>query len=100
MKSVKLDSFEKEIELGVKNWVPANSKTISKINSIIDAAKKTRNVNIRISESDLMHLKERSSSEGLPYQTLISSVLHKYVTNQFVEENKILQSIKLLQGYH
>jgi predicted DNA binding CopG/RHH family protein len=98
MKKYKLDTFEQDIENSSSNWVVANTKTISKVNKIIDNARKTKNVNIRISENDLVHLKERSSKEGLPYQTLISSVLHKYVTNQFVEEQDMLQSIKLLQA--
>ena len=100
MKKVKLDAFEQEIENNSSNWVVANSKTISRVNNIIDNARKTKNVNIRISENDLVHLKERSSKEGLPYQTLISSVLHKYVTNQLIEEQEMLQSIKLLQAAH
>ena len=42
--------------------------------------KKDRRVNIRISQVDLQDLRIRAFEEGLPYQTLISSVLHKYVT--------------------
>jgi len=44
-------------------------------------------VNIRISELDLELLQERALIEGLPYQTLMSSVLHKYVTGRFAEKN-------------
>lgn len=44
--------------------------------------KKDKRVNIRISEKDLELLQERALIEGLPYQTLMSSVLHKYVTNR------------------
>lgn len=39
---------------------------------------KTRNINIRLSEKDLQKLKRKAMEEGLPYQTLIASVLHKY----------------------
>lgn len=39
---------------------------------------KDTRINIRISSSDLMRLKQMAAYEGLPYQTLISSVLHKY----------------------
>jgi len=97
MRNVKLDATEKEIERNASKWVPAKQKTVAKINSIIDQVRKTKNVNIRISENDLANLKELSSREGLPYQTLISSVLHKYVTNQLVEERDIMHSLKLLQ---
>ena len=41
--------------------------------------RKDRRVNVRISSRDLDALRKRALSEGIPYQTLISSVLHKYV---------------------
>jgi predicted DNA binding CopG/RHH family protein len=40
---------------------------------------------IRISEKDLLALQKHAVREGLPYQTLVSSVLHKYVTGALVE---------------
>ena len=57
---------------------------------------KTKNINIRISEYDLEKLREKSKKEGIPYQTLISSVLHKYISDQLVDEKDILKSLKLL----
>ena len=42
---------------------------------------KTRNINIRLSEKVLAKLKTKAVEEGLPYQTLASSVLHRFVTN-------------------
>ena len=46
--------------------------------------KKNRRVNIRLSQADLDGLHVRAVEEGLPYQTLISSVLHKYVTGRLL----------------
>ena len=43
---------------------------------------KSERMNIRISSADLKALKARAIEEGLPYQTLVTSVLHKYVTGQ------------------
>ena len=43
---------------------------------------KSERMNIRISSADLNALKATAIKEGLPYQTLVSSVLHKYVTGQ------------------
>ena len=48
--------------------------------------RKDKRVNIRISEKDLVGLQKRALQEGLPYQTLISSILHKYVTGQLNEK--------------
>jgi predicted DNA binding CopG/RHH family protein len=46
---------------------------------------KNERMNIRMNEGDLKALKARAVEEGLPYQTLVSSVLHKYVTGRLVK---------------
>jgi predicted DNA binding CopG/RHH family protein len=48
--------------------------------------RKDKRVNIRISEKDLLALQKRAVRQGIPYQTLISSVLHKYVNGAFTEK--------------
>ena len=42
---------------------------------------KTRNINIRLSERDLQKLKAKAIREGIPYQTLASSILHRVSNN-------------------
>jgi hypothetical protein len=46
---------------------------------------KDRRVNIRLSSGDLSDIQARALEEGVPYQTLIASVLHKYVTGRLAE---------------
>ena len=46
---------------------------------------KDRRVNIRLSSGDLSDIQTRALEEGVPYQTLIASVLHKYVTGRLAE---------------
>jgi predicted DNA binding CopG/RHH family protein len=41
--------------------------------------RKDARINIRLSESDLLMLKRKAAEEGMPYQTLIASVLHKFI---------------------
>jgi len=48
--------------------------------------KKDKRVNIRISTKNLEALQKRALEEGIPYQTLISSVLHKYINGRLVEQ--------------
>jgi predicted DNA binding CopG/RHH family protein len=48
--------------------------------------RKDKRVNIRISEKDLLDLQKRALREGLPYQTLIASVLHKYTSGVLTEK--------------
>lgn len=49
---------------------------------------KDRRVNIRLSAGDLQDIQVKALAEGLPYQTLIASILHKYVTGR-LEERKL-----------
>lgn len=48
---------------------------------------KDRRVNIRLSSGDLNDIQVRALEEGVPYQTLIASVLHKYVTGRLSERS-------------
>ena len=55
--------------------------------AISTRAKDTR-INIRLASRDLKILKTIALEEGVPYQTLVSSVLHKYAKNKLVETKK------------
>jgi predicted DNA binding CopG/RHH family protein len=67
----------------------STSPTKAELRKFRDAAKATlvkdRRVNIRLSSSIMMGLQARAAEEGLPYQTLIASVLHKFVTGRLVD---------------
>ncbi|MBI2817539.1 MAG: hypothetical protein HYX72_11425 [Acidobacteria bacterium] len=52
---------------------------------------KDKRVNIRLSSADLMDIQARAREEGIPYQTLISSVLHKYVSGRLRESKSYLR---------
>ena len=47
---------------------------------------KTRRVNLRVTELDLSRAHARAREEGIPYQTLLSSVIHKYLAGRLVEK--------------
>ena len=53
-----------------------------------NALRKDKRVNIRISENDLVQLQRKAVQDGLPYQTLISSVLHKFVNGRLIETER------------
>src|SRR3989344_3415807 len=44
---------------------------------------KNKNINIRISGHDIIKLKSKAAEAGLPYQTLIASILHQYASEKF-----------------
>ncbi len=86
----KLDTYEAEM---LNAYEKGEMKSI--INSKADLEKyraaaretfiKDRRVNIRLSTPDLMDIQERAAEEGIPCQTIIASVLHKYVSGRLVE---------------
>ncbi len=47
---------------------------------------KTRRVNLRVTERDYMLAHTRAREEGIPYQTLLSSVIHKYLSGRLTEK--------------
>jgi predicted DNA binding CopG/RHH family protein len=92
-----LDAFEQSIEDNVEKFVPLSDAEKNKVENIIEAANKTKNINIRISAYDIDKVKQLSAEEGIPYQTLISSVIHKYITGKLVDERTVLKSMELLR---
>ena len=48
---------------------------------------KDKRVNIRLSSADLLDIQAKALAEGMPYQTLIASVLHRYVSGRLAEED-------------
>lgn len=49
---------------------------------------KDKRVNIRLSSRDLKDIQVRAAEEGMPYQTLMASVLHKYLTGRLLEPKR------------
>lgn len=86
----KLEPYEEDIlaayERGdLKSTSPTKAK-LAKFKAAASATfLKDKRVNIRLSTPDLMDIQTRALEEGLPYQTLIASVLHKYVSGRLVE---------------
>jgi len=83
------DKEEKELFESIENGEWLSSDKAHEIEKAVETGKKTlrkdKRMNIRISERDLKNLKVRALEEGLPYQTLVSMILHKYVTGKLKE---------------
>jgi len=69
------DSFDKGEWKSIKNSPKEKSKARS---ASANYGKKEARINIRLSKTDLDQIKQKAAFEGLPYQTLIASILHKY----------------------
>ena len=77
-----LASFEKGEWLPVKNQKKENARYRE---LAAETLRKSRRVNIRITAMDLEGLQAKAAEEGLPYQTLMASVLHRYVSGRLVD---------------
>lgn len=93
----KLDRFEREILSAYEKGVLVSARpTKAQLTAFREAARatfvKNKRVNIRLSAADLMDLQARAYEEGVPYQTLIASVLHKYVSGRLRETKSRLTS--------
>lgn len=94
---MKLDKYEQEIEDSIDEYRPISSEEKQQISSIIKKAKEKKSVSLRVNAQDLTLIKQKAEKEGIPYQTLISSVLHKYINDQLVDQSSILKSVQLLK---
>jgi predicted DNA binding CopG/RHH family protein len=89
IKALKFDSSEQELldsfEAGSLQSI-GTKFSFAKYRAAAKAtALKDKRINIRLSSPDLRGLQVKALEEGLPYQTLIASVLHKYVSGRLVE---------------
>lgn len=97
MNKLKLNEEEKEIIDAFKAGDLKSNLTKKRKREVEAAAeatfKKDKRINIRISGRDLGAIQRRALEEGIPYQTLVSSVLHKYVSGGFrdISANKSKQ---------
>ena len=59
--------------------------------------RKEERINVRLTEETLASLKDRAHEEGLPYQTLVTSVLHKYLSGKLVDIQNVSAIKKALK---
>ena len=94
----RLDAYEKSIENSVESLVPVTGDERQRINAIVDKARKNSSISLRMSNYDLEKIKEKARKGGLPYQTLITSVLRRYVNEEFYDRREVLKTLKILRA--
>jgi len=92
----KLNKNEKEIEDNISSYKKVDTAKRNLIETIINKANEKKSISLRLKNNDLEQLKRRADTEGLPYQTLLSSIVHKFVSDQLVDKRSILKSIEIL----
>ena len=93
MKKTILDAEEKDILDSFESgeWKPVKNPK-AEIKKLSEYAKNTlqkdKRINIRMSSKDLDQIQVIAAQEGIPYQTLISSVIHKYVSGYLLDKKR------------
>jgi predicted DNA binding CopG/RHH family protein len=85
MKKYRLDREEQEIldaiESGKWELVKLKKPELEHYEQIArNTLRKDQRMNIRISKTDLDRIRAKAAEEGIPYQTLVASIIHKYVS--------------------
>jgi predicted DNA binding CopG/RHH family protein len=87
----KIDNYELKVLAAYEKGKLKSVATKGELEKFREAARATaikdRRVNIRLSSGDLNDIQVKALEEGMPYQTLIASVLHKYVTGRLTERS-------------
>lgn len=99
MAKIKLDKEENDL---LKSYERGEWKSVKNLKQEIQkhqayarqTLKKDKRINIRISSMVLDELQTRALEDGMPYQTLISSILHRYVTGKLVEKPRSNKSFQ------
>ena len=88
-----IDPFEAEILESFEKGEFTSIATKTELEKFKFAARATaikdKRINIRLSSGDLKDIQVKALEEGIPYQTLIASVLHKYVTGKLVDAKSL-----------
>ena len=98
MSTMKLSKEEqqllKAVESGEFESVLTKKRRAELVAAAKDTVRKDKRINIRISNRDLKAVQLKASEEGIPYQTLVSSIIHKYISGSLrdVSANKRVQS--------
>jgi predicted DNA binding CopG/RHH family protein len=96
----KLDEEEQWYEDNDEGFVSTDEKLKEKLvlaakQTLVELQKKTERMNIRMTKRDILALKAAAESQGLPYQSLVTSILHKFTTGQLVDINEAKKILRV-----
>ena len=92
-----LSTDEKIIEKEAIEYKKVSEKKKKNIESILEKSSKKKVITLRLNNNDLQQIKSLANAEGIPYQTLISSILHKYINDRFVDKKEVFKISELLK---
>lgn len=88
-----MDQEEKDLMKSIENdeLKPVNNINLEKakvIAAVRNTLKKDKRINLRLTQKDYHQIQIKAIEEGMPYQTLISSLVHKYLNGSLSEKEK------------
>jgi len=87
------DSLERGEWKSVPNRDAEIKKSVQAARVQIEAIRKEARVSLRLNSTDVDRMREKANQVGLPYQSLIASVIHQFATDQLVER-KVVEELK------
>ena len=97
MKYPKLTKEEQVIEDSAEQLRPVSDEIRARVERVIERSKKNEAISLRISGYDLDRIKKTAERQGMPYQTLINVILHKYITNQLYDKDELLKTLQVVK---
>lgn len=87
---MKLTKSEELLEEEIFNgeWISRKDKIKEFQAAAKEHNRKNKIITIRLSKTDYELIRERAENEAIPYQTMIGSLIHKFVKNQFIEKQQ------------
>ena len=89
---------EQEMENSVDQLRSVSGEKRQKVEDMLGRARKNEVISLRISEADLEMIRNQAAAQGLPYQTFINSILHKYVTGQLYDRQEVRKLLAEMRG--
>jgi predicted DNA binding CopG/RHH family protein len=91
------DEMKLEAEMERGEWTSVSAMEAKRLRKeMVAAAGKDARVNLRLNPEDVRRIREKAEREGIPYQTLIGSVLHKFATDQYLDEKAVEAVVRKL----
>lgn len=98
MKKIRLTKEEQEIEDNAENFIPLSPRNRRRMEQALAKARKEASISLRLTAQDLWDIKRKAAEEGIPYQTFIGSILHKYATDQLIEDKVVRKFMGVLKA--
>ncbi|EFI33932.1 conserved hypothetical protein [Desulfonatronospira thiodismutans ASO3-1] len=89
---------EQEMENSADQLRSVSGEKRQKVEDMLGRARKNEVISLRISEADLEMIRNQAAAQGLPYQTFINSILHKYVTGQLYDRQEVRKLLAEMRG--